>query len=279
MINGASRRATGMRRVWAAAAALMCVGFLALGGWQVQRLQWKQDLIARVEARVHAAPVALPATARWTELTAQADEYRHLRASGVWLAQHTTRVQASTALGSGFWLLVPLCQKDGTMVLVNRGFVPARQGDFAPVAAPRAAADVCPIDPSRAAQATVTGLLRLTEPRGSVLQKNEPASSRWFSRDVAAIAAAHGLSPVAPYFIDADAAPAASSMAPAASPGVPAASAPGAGDEPVGGLTVIAFHNSHLVYALTWFALALMAAGACRLILRERDTHHHESTT
>lgn len=260
MMDGASRRATGMRRVWAAAAALMCVGFLALGAWQVQRLQWKRDLIARVDARVHAEPVAVPAPARWTELTAQADEYRHLRASGVWLSQFTTRVQASTALGSGFWLLMPLCQADGTLVLVNRGFVAARAGDFAPVAAPKAVSDACPIDPARAPQATVTGLLRLSEPGGSVLQKNVPAASRWFSRDVAAIAQAHGLSPVAPYFIDADAAPA-------------------GGDEPVGGLTVIAFHNSHLVYALTWFALALMAAGACRLILRERETHHDESNT
>ena len=72
MMDGASRRATGMRRVWAAAAALMCVGFLALGAWQVQRLQWKRDLIARVDARVHAEPVAVPAPARWTGLTAQA---------------------------------------------------------------------------------------------------------------------------------------------------------------------------------------------------------------
>jgi surfeit locus 1 family protein len=266
MIAGASRRATGMRRVWAAAAALMCVGFIALGSWQVQRLQWKQDLIARVDARVHAEPVAVPAPARWNALSAQADEYRHLRASGVWLPELSTRVQASTVLGSGFWLLVPLCQNDGTVVLVNRGFVPARPGDFAPVAPGRAAHDACPLDAARTAQATITGLLRLSETGGSALQKNAPALGRWFSRDVAAIAQAHGLSPAAPYFIDADAAPA----------GAPA---PAAGDAPVGGLTVIAFHNSHLVYALTWFALALMAAGACRLILRERETHNNESIT
>ncbi len=61
-----------------------------------------------------------------------------------------------------------------------------------------------------------------------------------------AIAAARGLSDVAPYFVDADAAP--------------GAAAPTAG--PVGGLTVIAFPNNHLVYALTWYGLALMVAGA-----------------
>ena len=43
----------------------------------------------------------------------------------------------------------------------------------------------------------------------------------------------------------------------------------GAEVAPVGGLTVISFHNNHLVYALTWYAMALMAAGACFLVVRE----------
>jgi surfeit locus 1 family protein len=58
------------------------------------------------------------------------------------------------------------------------------------------------------------------------------------------------LTDVAPYFIDADASEAASDTA------------------PVGGLTVIAFSNNHLQYALTWFGLALMVAGGAFLILR-----------
>ncbi|TIT63608.1 MAG: SURF1 family protein, partial [Mesorhizobium sp.] len=65
--------------------------------------------------------------------------------------------------------------------------------------------------------------------------------NRWYSRDVAAIATAHGLtSNVAPYFVDAEA----SRME----------------GWPRGGLTVVTFRNSHLVYALTWFALAAMLA-------------------
>jgi surfeit locus 1 family protein len=89
----------------------------------------------------------------------------------------------------------------------------------------------------------VTGLLRISEPHGGFLRRNDPKSSRWYSRDVAAIAAVHGLSPTltAPYFIDADA-------------------TPNPGGLPVGGLTVIAFPNSHLVYALTWYGLALLVA-------------------
>ena len=113
-----------------------------------------------------------------------------------------------------------------------------------------------------AGEVVLTGLLRLSEPNGMLLQKNDPAAGRWVSRDVDAIARAHGLSRVAPYFIDADAPP-----RPADRP---------VDDEagPVAGLTVIAFRNDHLVYAITWFALALLvllgAAHALRDVRRRR---------
>ena len=83
----------------------------------------------------------------------------------------------------------------------------ARPGDPAARASPRG-----PV--------TVTGLLRITEPGGGFLRRNDPAAGRWYSRDVAAIAAARGLETVAPYFIDADA-------------------TPNPGGLPVGGLTVV----------------------------------------
>ena len=89
-----------------------------------------------------------------------------------------------------------------------------------------------------AGERAVSGLLRLTEPGGGFLRSNDPAARRWYSRDVAAIAAAARLAPpVAPYFIDADA-------------------TPNPGGLPLGGLTVVRFRNAHLSYALTWFALA-----------------------
>ena len=67
---------------------------------------------------------------------------------------------------------------------------------------------------------------------------------------------------VAPYFIDAEATPRAADEA-AASP-----AGGGSGFAPVGGLTVITFHNSHLVYAITWYTLALMVAGATWIGIR-----------
>jgi surfeit locus 1 family protein len=230
-------------------ALLLIVLFAGLGTWQVYRLQWKLDLIARVDARVHAAPVAAPSAAHWAQVSRQNDEYRHVRLAGTYLYELTTPVQALSELGSGFWLLTPLCQADGSVVLVNRGFIPVTEGGPVRYPARRAAPDACR---QQGEPVTLTGLLRIAEPGGGFLRDNDPVGNRWYSRDVPAIAQARGLSRVAPYFVDA-----AARQDPAAAP-----------QHPVGGLTVISFPNSHLVYALTWYALALMVAGAWWWIAR-----------
>ncbi|MEO6918389.1 MAG: SURF1 family protein [Collimonas sp.] len=229
-------------------AVLMFTGFFALGSWQLKRLQWKLDLIQRVDARVHAPAMAAPGPEQWPRISAESDEYRHVRLSGHYLYALTTRVQAVTELGRGFWLLTPLRNADGSVVLVNRGFVPSTTPEQLAPGAIQVSSTV-----------VVNGLLRISEPGDGFLRHNDPAGNRWFSRDVQAIAAAHGLSQVAPYFVDADATK------------MPADDDAGDGSSirPVGGLTVIAFHNSHLVYALTWYALALMVIGGCYWVVRE----------
>ncbi|GAC1552403.1 MAG: SURF1 family protein [Collimonas sp.] len=223
---------------------LLFAGFAALGTWQLKRLQWKLDLIERVEHRVHAPAVAAPGPERWQQINADADEYRRVRLTGTFLYALTARVQAVTELGSGFWLLTPLRSADGSVVLVNRGFIPARENDHH--------------DTTDSGGAVVTGLLRMSEPGGGFLRHNDPAADRWFSRDVQAIAAARGLRQTAPYFVDAD-----------ATGVIKAGATPNGQQYPIGGLTVIAFHNNHLVYALTWYALALMVAGAWFWVGRE----------
>jgi surfeit locus 1 family protein len=237
-------RSRGVRLLLAAVALLLIVLFAGLGTWQVYRLQWKLALIARVDSRVHAAPVAPPPAARWAQVTQESDEYRHVRLAGTFLYEYTTPVQALSELGSGYWLLTPLFLPDGSIVLVNRGFVPVGQGGPKNYPGHKTAAPACPS--SAAAPVELTGLLRISEPGGGFLRTNDPAGNRWYSRDVAAIGAARGLANVAPYFVDA-----AKDQDPATAP-----------DHPVGGLTVISFHNSHLIYAITWYALALMVAAA-----------------
>lgn len=217
----------------AVVAGVLCAGLVALGVWQVERLAWKSALIAQVDARLHTAPVAAPAPARWPAITREADAYRHVAARGRYRDDRATLVQAVTERGPGFWVMTPLVTDRGFTLLVNRGFV-AQRGVVPPGGA-----------------ASVTGLLRLSEPGGAFLRRNDSANDRWFSRDVAAIAAARGIGRVAPYFVDADAAPGSAAQA------------------PVGGLTVVRFANNHLAYAITWFTLAAMTAAGGVLLLRE----------
>ena len=248
-------RPLAVRLALVAGAALAFAGFAALGTWQLYRLQWKLALIERGERRVHAAAVPAPGRERWPHISAESDEYRHVRVSGTFLYDLTTRVQATTELGSGYWLLTPLRTADGSAVLINRGFIraPEPRRDASADNRLAARADRNPV--------TITGLLRISEPGGAFLRRNNPAGNRWYSRDVRAIAAARGLSDVASYFVDADAGQN------AAAKGLADASP----DRPVSGLTVISFHNNHLVYAITWYALALMTAGAFVWAAREES--------
>ncbi|MCJ7799576.1 MAG: SURF1 family protein [Polaromonas sp.] len=222
----------------------MFAGLLALGAWQVQRLQWKLALIDRIEQRVNAAPVPAPGPSEWAGISREASEYQRVQVSGWFDHSQQTLVRASTELGRGFWVMTPLQTPAGFRILVNRGFVPSADSLQAS-------------EPDSAGLSTITGLLRLSEPGGSLLQRNDAAAGRWYSRDVLAIAASvklaitpvpPGAALVAPYFVDA---------APSASTAWPR-----------GGLTVLRFNNHHIVYAVTWFVLAAMVAAAAAYLLR-----------
>jgi surfeit locus 1 family protein len=235
-----TRRSPVTRAILGILMLVLFAGFSALGIWQIERLSWKLDLIARVDARVHATPTAPPTREQGDDLDARSQEYLHVRATGIFDYSKDSLVQASTELGPGYWVMTPLTLTDGSTILVNRGFVPNDKRQ----PADRKQSEI-------AGTSTVTGLLRLSEPKGAFLRSNDPTADRWFSRDVAAIAEQQGITNVVPYFIDAD-------------------STPNQGGLPVGGLTVIRFANNHLAYAVTWFALALMVAGAAIYIVRSR---------
>ncbi|HOV95622.1 MAG TPA: SURF1 family protein [Thermomonas sp.] len=238
------------RTLWLALCVLglAFAGFCALGLWQVQRLHWKHALIARVDSRIHAPPRAAPTPAQWPQVTVDGDEYRHVSVRGHYMPLPDTRVQALTELGPGDWLLSPFQTDAAGIVMINRGFVPTDA---------LTAASAPP-----AGTLTLTGLLRMNEPGGRVLRRNDPAQQRWYSRDVRAIAQARGLhaTDIAPYFIDIDA-----DADTTAHTGWPRA-----------GMTVVRFRDPHLQYALTWFALALMTLLAgYTLLTSERRLRHH----
>ena len=205
---------------------------MGLGVWQVQRLAWKNDLIARVDARVAAPAVVAPGMAEWGRVNKADDEYRHVTLRGVLQNDAEAQVYTLSDYGAGYWVMTPLKRDDGTVVYINRGFVPTDK---------RAPQTRLMGQPQ--GEVIITGLLRMSETKGWLFQQaNDPAHDAWYRRDIAGLAQSRHIGSVAPYFVDADA-------------------SPNPGGWPKGGLTVVKFPNSHLVYALTWFSLAAMLVG------------------
>jgi surfeit locus 1 family protein len=233
-----SSRPSARKRIALGVAAIVSFAILcALGVWQLERRVWKLDLIEKVDQRVHAAPVPAPGPSAWPHVNAADDAYRHVDVKGQFLDSRPTLVKAVTERGPGYWVMAPFRTSDGFSVLINRGFVPSAQ-------------DVHEALKAGDGETIVTGLLRISEPGGGFLRKNDPAADRWYSRDVGAIALSRGTTDVAPYFIDADAAADPRTL-------------------PIGGLTVISFPNNHLIYAITWFGLAFMLLGWMVYVVRQ----------
>lgn len=227
-----TRRAMSWRMVVASALALVAFGVLiSLGTWQMRRLAWKEDLIAKIDARVHAAPVAVPAEPTWPSLKPDDYEYRRVSLRGTF--EHDKELLIFRASGPneglsqpGYVVMTPLRMDDGASVLIARGFVPEAFKD--PTTRPQGQV---------AGVVTVTGLMRAPEPRNAFTPADTPDKGVWYTRDPAAMAAAVKLARAAPFSIDADATP------------VP-------GGWPKAGVTVVSIKNDHLSYALTWYGLA-----------------------
>jgi surfeit locus 1 family protein len=203
---------------------LICV---ALGVWQLQRLEWKRNLIAQRAAAVAASPIRPPQTLA----EARPMEFHPVVDDGVLLNDKEIFVGAAGPKGGiGFHVLTPLREPDGRVVFVNRGYIPSERKDPATRPAGQLAGAV-----------HIGGLLRLppdAKPNW-FLPDNRPDLNYWFWIDLPAMAAAARLLPndVAPFYIDADA-------------------TPNPGGWPQGGVTPLSLPNDHLQYALTWFSLA-----------------------
>lgn len=216
-------------------ATLVCLAILlGLGFWQLARKGEKEALIARIVERSHVEPPAAPPP--FDAWDARADEFGRVRVTGTFLHDRETLVhglapgEPGRAL-QGFYVLTPLRRDDGTTILINRGFVPTELKD----PKNRAAGQV-------AGEATVTGMLRASETRGLFVPESDPKRDAWFTRDVPGIAAARGLTEVAPYLIEADA-------------------TPNPGGWPRGGQLRVDLPNNHLQYAFTWFGIAACLIG------------------
>jgi len=218
----------------AALAALAAL--IWLGTWQLERKAWKEDLIATLTQRLAAAPANLPAPAAWDRLTQNADEFRRVAFAAEFLHDREALVYtAGSGLrgdvsGPGYWVFTPARRLDGSLVMINRGFVPDGRQDPGSRAAGQTPGTV-----------QIVGALRWPEARGLFTPADNPERNLWFVRDHLAIAAAKGVGPVAPFFIDQE--------APVPDGGLPRP-----------GKLTPKLPNNHLQYALTWYGLALVLA-------------------
>jgi surfeit locus 1 family protein len=217
---------------------------LGLGTWQMQRLAWKEDLIAKIEARVHAPPVSLAEVEKGSK---DAIEYARVRVRGTFRHGGEQFVWApDPQQGPGYHVYTPLRLDDGRFILVNRGYV--TEALRSPSA--RAKGQV-------AGEADVVGLLREPPQRGMFSPDHDGKTGVWFWRDFDGMSRA-ALGPDAGkavhLFLDAEAEPA------------------NAGGWPQGGTTRLTLPNRHLEYALTWYGLAatLVAVLIAFMISRAR---------
>ena len=212
---------------------------LGLGAWQVQRLVWKNGLIADRQAKAAAPPLAgLP-----ERFVSGEHEFRRVSVSGRFLHDRELYLGARSLKGNaGYQVVTPfvVASAESRPVLVNRGWVPLA------LKPPERRADG-----QIAGTVTVEGYLRAPVPRGWFTPDNEPARNFWFYVDLPAMAAAAKLDTVAPFLIE-------------------AGPAPNPGGYPIGGQTRIELPNDHLQYALTWFALAVTGMVIYALYHRKR---------
>ncbi len=217
---------------WATALALpMLIVLIVLGSWQVQRLEWKNELIETRAARILEPPLSsthlAAAQQGWLGdrgLTQM--EYLPVDLQGTYLGTTALRLLPRVRDGKQGYHLVSAFDAVGPLgtVLIDRGWVPLE----IPVESLRPAAE-----PVR-----VEGFLRLFVEPGYFVPDNEPAANNWFFMHEGEMLAAANLSGPVGFYVQAG----------------PNATPPGI--YPVGSVPDVNLRNSHLEYAVTWYALA-----------------------
>ncbi|MBL0370831.1 SURF1 family protein [Rhizobium sp. KVB221] len=237
------RPSSGKRIATFVALAVAFIILLSLGTWQIERMHWKETLLADIEARRTAPPMTVDQA--MTRIAASEPvDYAAISVSGRFDHAHESYFLATHDGEPGFYVYTPMTMADGRVVLVNRGFVPEALKN--PSSRPQGLA---------AGEAEVTGLARakLEKKPSFVVPENDPGKNLYFWKDMDAMALSAGIDQqkLLPFFIDAN-------------------DAPNPGGFPIGGVTQIDFPNSHLSYALTWYGLAAVLAIVAGLAWRRR---------
>lgn len=212
------------------ATALMLPVLIGLGAWQVQRLHWKEGILAALDRNMHAAPLSLDKSAPIANTTQ--NQYLRVTARGRFDNDRESYLFASDIQGNaGYHVVTPFTTDAGRTYLIDRGYVPREK-----------LAPYLRREGQLAGETTVTGLWRWQETSGLFTPAPDIAHRTWYARTATAIADANHLKLTQPVIIDADA-------------------TPNPGGWPKGGQTIIDIPNNHLSYAFTWFGLAVVLMG------------------
>lgn len=205
---------------------LVCM--LLLGNWQVERLDWKLDLIEKIKQRATSAPISIP-----TNVDNLDDlEYLHVTVNGTFDHDYEMTMYSVGPNGEpGYDLYTPFTLNSGVSIIVNRGWVPEsiKNQSNRP-------------DTLDLGNMTVEGLLRKPWKKLWYGPENDPDNNMWFYGDVDSMAEYNALDRNFPMFLYADKIDSDNSF-------------------PVAGRTEFNIVNNHLDYALTWYGLAIVLIG------------------
>ena len=214
------------RPLWGFTAFMLTffIGCIFLGGWQLQRLQWKLNLIRQAEENLKAPPISID---KALAADIRGAQYRRVRITGRFDHSREAYVFSTAANGVPVYhVITPIVFGSSKRLLVDRGLVPAGLRE-------RFSRSVGDTEGVR----DLTGVWRIPDAPGIFTPTPNYARRIWYARDVLDIARLDGIKLVEPVIIELDA-------------------TPNRGVWPKGGQTIVTFRNDHLQYAITWFAIA-----------------------
>jgi surfeit locus 1 family protein len=205
---------------------------LGLGVWQMERREWKRDILDRIAQNQALAPTPLDELLKGDPLRR---EYGRISLSGTFQHDKEFHLAARSLKNDvGIQVVTPVRTDDGRIVLFDRGWVPSAKKE----PAKRAEGQV-------AGKVELVGIVRRTQVQRQFAPDNVPDKNVWFHVDVPLMRKLAGGAPdprLDTFFLEADA-------------------RPNPGGLPIGGQTRLDIPNDHLQYALTWFGIALALAG------------------
>ena len=145
-----------------------CAVLISLGTWQVQRLAWKEGILADVNARLAMDPAPLA-----FDMTEAADEYRQVTVSGTPTGEELHVLTSGTAAGTGYRVIAKLALQDGTAILLDKGLLPLEAKEA----------------PAPTDSISVTGTLLWPDDKTSATPAPDLPENIWFARNVPDMAA------------------------------------------------------------------------------------------